>query len=388
MLIRKSLPYALAQFCVIAFQWAAMIFIPLYFRQQGLSAARIGALIALFDFSTLLLVFPLGALSDRIPPRPLMIAGGVLAAVAGAALPWRTTLLWMALWMAIAGAAFTLSSIALAALFFKQVGEDRRGAEVAVFSVGGVMGAGVGAWLCGQLMKRFAVAQVLFPAAAGFALGWALLALLLPSEQGLSFPLIEYGRDLKRGATWVLIAIMVVTASHSGFEHSGYTLLQTEVLHLSAAMIGNLFIIIAVWMGLISVWAGRRHDRAERPLLMIGLALLISGAFMAASGSARGPLDFLAYRILHTTGDAVFNLLIMVLAAQIFPKHRVGGAYAFALTINTASYAGFALLGGLVGQRYGFDRAFHLGGAIEILGGTLLLAFRPRLRRSFRIEEA
>jgi MFS family permease len=240
--------------------------------------------------------------------------------------------------------------------------------------------------VCGQLMKVFPVEQVLFPAAAIFALGWAAIALVLAPERGLSFPLLDYGKDLKRGATWVLIAIMVVTASHSGFEHSGYTLLQTEVIHMSAAMIGNLFIIIAVWMALISVWAGGRHDRAERPLLMIGLALLISGVFMAASGAANGPLDFLAYRLLHTTGDAVFILLIMVLAAQIFPKHRVGGAYAFALTINTASYACFALVGGFVGQHHGFDRAFQLGGAIEVAGGIVLLLLRPRLRRSFRLE--
>jgi MFS family permease len=388
MLIRKSLPYALAQFCVIGFQWAAMIFIPLYFKERGVADADIGILVATFDISTLLLVFPLGVLSDRIPPRPLMIAGGLLAAAACALLPWCRDFHEMALGMGAAGAGFTLTSIALAALFFKQVDPDRRGGEVAVFSIGGVMGGGVGAWVCGQLMKSFPVAHVLFPVAIGFALGWALLALTLPGARGLAFPLLEYGKDLKRGATWVLVGIMIVTASHSGFEHSGYTLLQTEVIHLSTAAIGNLFIIIAVWMALITLWTGRRHDQAERPLLMMGLALIVSGAFMAASGSASGAVDFLAYRLLHTLGDAVFILLIMVVAAAIFPKHRVGGAYAFALTVNTASYALFAYIGGVVGQHHGFDQSFHLAGAIEVAGGVVLLVLRPWLRRSFRMEES
>ena len=91
-------------------------------------------------------------------------------------------------------------------------------------------------------------------------------------------------------------------------------------------------------MSFVSLLTGRLHDRRERPLLMMGLALSVSGIFMAASGLARGEYDFLLFRLLHTTGDSIFNLITLVVAAMIFPRHRSGGAFAFVLTINTASY--------------------------------------------------
>jgi len=384
-LIRKTLPYALAQFCMVAFQWAAMIYMPVFFQERGVSDAGIGTLISLFSLSTLVLIFPMGVLSDRVAPRPLMLIGALLAVAASMLMPICRGFYQMALIMALAGAAFTFSSISLYSLFFKQVGE-RRGAEVSIFTIGGIMGAGAGAWICGSLMQLVSVERALFPASAGFALGWALVALFLPRGQGIAFPILEYGQDLKRLRTWVLIAIMFVTASHSGFEQAGYTLLQTDVIGLSTKTVGDLFLIIAVWMTLTTIWTGRMHDQEERPLLMMGLALILSGAFMAASGSARGALDFLAYRLLHTAGDSVFLLLTLVVAAMIFPKRRVGGAFAFGLTINTASYFLFANVAGLIGQQAGFRAAFHVSGLIEVIGGILLLMFRSRLRGLFKIS--
>jgi MFS family permease len=380
-LLKKALPYALAQFFVVAFQWTAMLFLPLFFKEQGISETGIGALISVFSLSTLVLVFPLGVLTDRLPPRPMMLAGAVLVAAANLLMPGASGVFELALWTFVAGAGFTLSSIALYSLFFKQVGSEKLGLEVSVFNIGGIMGAGVGAWVCGVLSNYYAVEQVLFPLGAGFALAWALAALFLPPVGGVSFPILEYGRDLKSVKTWVLIAILFVTASHAGFEQAGYTLLQTDVIGLSTKTVGNIFMALTVWMCVITAWTGQRHDREERPLLMIGAALILSGAFMAASGSARGPYDFLVYRVLHTAGDSVFNLLTLVVASIIFSKRRVGGAFAFALTINTASFFLFANLGGVVGDHFGFDRAFHLSGLISVVAGAFLLLSRGRVRK-------
>jgi MFS family permease len=384
-LIRKTLPYALAQLCLIAFQWAAMIFMPVFFKERGVSDAGVGTLISLFSLSTLALVFPMGVLSDRVPPRPLLLGGALLAVAASMVMPFCRGFYQMASAMALAGAAFTFSSIALYSLFFKQVG-GQRGVEVSIFTIGGIMGAGLGAWGCGNLMQLVPVTRALFPVLAGSALAWAVVALFLPRGEGIAFPILEYGQDLKRLRTWVLIAIMFVTASHSGFEQAGYTLLQTEVIGLSTKMVGDLFLIIALWMTVTTLWTGRLHDQEERPLLMMGLALILSGAFMAASGSARGALDFLIYRLLHTAGDSVFQLLTLVVAAMIFPKRRVGGAFAFGLTINTASYFLFANVAGVIGQHSGFRAAFHVSGLIEVIGGIALLMFRSRLRGLFSIS--
>ena len=385
-LLTRVLPYALAQFFIVAFQWAAMIFLPVFFGERGFSEFEIGMLISVFSLVTLLLVFPLGALSDRLPPRPLLMGGALLSSLAASLMPAVEGFFGFASLIALAGAGFTLSSISLYSLFFKQVGAERRGLEVSIFNIGGILGAGFGAWWCGVLAERFSL-SILFPMAALFALAWAMIALWLPRLKGISFPILEYGQDLKHARTWVLIFIIFTTASHAGFEQAGYALLQTEVIGLSTATVGRLFMIISLWMVMVTIWTGRLHDRGERPLLMMGAALIVSGVFMGASGSAKGAMDFLIYRILHTAGDSVINLLVLVVASIIFPRHRAGGAFAFILTINTASYFMFANLAGAVGGRFGIDRAFYLSGLIMAVGGIFLLLFRGRLRRLFRIGE-
>jgi len=269
-----------AQSLVVGFQWMSMLFLPLHFKALGVSDTGVGVLISVFSLSTLLLVLPLGILSDRLPPRPMMAAGAAVSGAAYMLAPGVQSVGWMVLVVVVAGAGFTLSSISLYSLFFKRVGADRRGAEVSLFNIGGLTGAGLAAWCGGELLEA-------------------------------------------TGTTAVL------------------------------------------WMG---------------------VALVMSGVFMVASGSASGVWDFAVYRIFHTAGDSVFNLLTLVVASIIFPRRRAGGAFAFALTVNTASFFLFANLGGLVGESFGFDRAFHLSGSIEVAGGLMLLVFRRRLRAIFMIE--
>ena len=213
------------------------------------------------------------------------------------------------------------------------------------------------------------------------------IALAMPRSRGIAFPILEYGRDLKNARTWVLIGIFFITASHAGFEQAGYGLLQREVLHLSDRAIGDLFLALGIWMALVSGVFGRISDRARRPVLMTGVALIVSGVFMAASGSATGAADFLLFRILHTTGDAVWSLFSLVLASLIFPKKRTGGAFAFALTVNTAAYFLFANLAGWIGGRWGFGSAFHLSGMIEVGGGLAILFGLSRMERMFANDE-
>ncbi len=121
----RTLPYALAQFLLVAFQWTSMLFLPLHFKAQGVSETGVGALISVFSLSTLLLVLPLGILSDRLPPRPMMAVGAAVAFVAYALAPGVQGVGWMVLVVALAGAGYTLSSISLYSLFFKRVGADR-----------------------------------------------------------------------------------------------------------------------------------------------------------------------------------------------------------------------------------------------------------------------
>jgi len=101
--LRRAVPYAVAQSLVVGFQWLSMLFLPLHFKALGVSDTGVGVLISVFSLSTLLLVLPLGILSDRLPPRPMMAAGAAVSGAAYMLAPGVQSVGWMALVVAVAG---------------------------------------------------------------------------------------------------------------------------------------------------------------------------------------------------------------------------------------------------------------------------------------------
>jgi MFS family permease len=369
---------AAGHFFVFAFHWAAILYLPLYFKESHLNDAQIGILMSLLSLSTLILIFPLGILADRLNPKHLFLSGASAGIIFSLLMPMMRSFLAMAALMLLAGAAFCLMLISISALFIKQMAEQNRGIQAAIFHTGAILGAGMGAYLCGLLSKSMADVRIFFPLALAYCLGAVILGLFIRSIKGFPFSVLEYRQDLKHGWAWILIFVVAVTASHAGFEHAGYTLLQTEVIGLNAEQVGRAFLYISFWMAAISILAGRLHDRFSRPLVTLGLAMIISGIFMAASGHAKGFHEFIIIRFLHTFGDSFSTVLITVVAATIFPVRRIGGTYAFVLTVNTASYFLFANIGGFINQSMGFVTSFHVSGALLAIGGLLaVLLIRP-----------
>ncbi len=376
----RVLPYTLAHLFLLALQWMAMLFLPLFFNSQDVGEDAIGVLVSMFSLATLVLVIPLGMLSDRVSPRALILAGALLVVLAASLLVGYSGFWAWLMGTFTIGAGFTLSWISLFSVFFKQVGERRRGLEVSVFNMGGILGAGLGAWAGGTLSDVVADPAVIFSLASLFAVAWAATCARIPETRGISFPILEYGRDLKSGPTWILIAIIFIKASHAGIEHANYSLLQTEVIGLTGRMVGELFFVLSLWMGIVTIATGGLHDRQEKPLRMMGAALVLSGAFMAASGRAVCAWDFLVYRVGHTGGDSILNLLTLVVASMIFPRHRAGGAFAFVLTVNTAAYFIFANIGGVWADRLSLQSSFYFAGFLMLAGGIVIMAFRGRIR--------
>ncbi len=382
---RSAFLYAANNFFVFAFHWAAILYLPLFFKEADLTDGGIGVLMSLFSLSTLILVFPLGVLADRINPKWLFLSGTLAGVLFSLIMPMMHSFFSMALLMLLGGAAVSLMLIAISALFIKQIGDERRGFQVAIFNIGSVFGAGFGGYLCGLLSKSLGDVTVLFPLLAAYCLGAVIAGLLLPSIRGIPFSILEYRQDLRHAWAWILIFVVAITASHSGFEHAGYTLLQTEVIGLDAEQVGLAFLYISFWMAAIMLLAGKLHDRFSRPLIMLGLAMITSGMFQAASGYAQGFFDFLIIRFIHTFGDSFSTLLITVVAAIIFPARRIGGTYALVLTVNTASYFLFANVAGAINQNMGFTASFNLSGALLVLGGlSAIFLIRPRFKELTR----
>jgi len=355
-----------------------MIYLPYYFKQIGLSDARIGLLMSLVSLVFLVMVVPFGVLADRLNPRNLFLLGALSFMAFAFFFLKNSSLKWFELYMLLFGLASALSSISLSALFLKEMSEQARGGQSALYNIGGVLGAGLGAELGGKLVG-FEQGKGLFLLMLALAIllflsGWA-----LPKKPGIPFKIWEYKKELAHPVSWILIFVVVIVASHAGFEHAGYTLLQTEVIGLSAKQVGRLAFYLSFWMALITWLSGKIQDRTMKPILWAGVALILSGVFQAVSGYAQGFLDFFLYRTAHTAGDCFSMVLMIVIASLVFAKSRAGGSWAVVVMFRNLSYFLFANLGGVINQKWGFRESFVLSGIIMVLAGILLIFWlRPR----------
>lgn len=151
-------------------------------------------------------------------------------------------------------------------------------------------------------------------------------------------------------------------------------LIQGEfaITDASAGLVVSAFMVAYM---LASPFTGMMGDRFPRRYLVGGGVLLWSLA-TAASGLATSYRQLLSARSFIGVGEAGFGAVSPTLISDLFPKEKRGRMLAyFYVAIPVGSALGF-LLGGHIGEHYGWRRAFFLAGAPGILLG--LLAFRMR----------
>jgi MFS transporter, Spinster family, sphingosine-1-phosphate transporter len=141
-------------------------------------------------------------------------------------------------------------------------------------------------------------------------------------------------------------------------------------------LIGSMFMV--AYMAASPV-AGVLADRFPRRYFVGGGVLVWSLATMA-SGLAAGYRQLLAARSLIGLGEAGFGGVAPTLISDLFPREKRGRVLSyFYVAIPVGSALGF-LLGGYVGQHWGWRHAFYIAGGPGLLLGVLafFMAEPPR----------
>lgn len=138
----------------------------------------------------------------------------------------------------------------------------------------------------------------------------------------------------------------------------------------SAGLIVSMFMV--AYMAFSPI-AGVMADRWPRRWF-VGGGVLVWSLATVASGLSAGYRQLLTARSFIGIGEAGFGGVAPTLISDLFPKERRGRMLSFFyVAIPVGSALGF-LLGGWVGERFGWRHAFYLAGAPGIVLG--LLAFR------------
>jgi MFS family permease len=177
-----------------------------------------------------------------------------------------------------------------------------------------------------------------------------------------------------RYALALLLAVNMLNYIDRQVLYAVFPLIKND-FHLSdtaLGFLGSAFMLFYMCSAPLLGWLGDRGSRVK--LASCGVA--VWSLFTALSGFAPGYRSLLAARTVVGIGEASFGTVSPGLLADFFPKERRGRILSyFYLAIPVGSALGY-LLGGLLGQKFGWHAAFLIVGA-----PGLILALNVRFLR-------
>lgn len=379
--VRQHSTLILFSLCIFTFSSANLMlnfFLPIYMKAQGLTDAHIGTVFGLMSISALILMLPLGVLSDLFPPRRLVLFGVCIFIIYS----WQILTAksyWQFLLVApLGGVAVSSFFIVLYALFLKVIDKNQVGKKIAFYQSGMYLGLGIGPAIGGILIREGGFEALLWGVLAG-GLIVVTLVLKLPETDTIRLDLGGYKRDLRQGRILLFLLLVFVYPTHFGAEQTSLTLLMKESLGFSFTNIGLVYLLVGFWMALLAPFAGHRFDTSQslRALLLCGLA--ISGTFQILTALVTSLPFMVLIRLLHTVGDVMMILSIGVMTAAFFPEARMGGNSAVVVATRTCGIFTGNIGSGFINGALGYSYTFAASGGILLLFVILAGAAMARM---------
>ncbi|MCX5783783.1 MAG: MFS transporter [Elusimicrobia bacterium] len=181
----------------------------------------------------------------------------------------------------------------------------------------------------------------------------------------------------------LLFAINLFNYIDRQILYSVFPLIKID-LSLSDTQLGALASAFMIIYTLYAPFAGYFGDRQKRPLWLCVSAVLWSAATMF-SGLAKSYLGLLSARAAVGVGEAGYMSIAPPYLSEHFPKERRARVLSFfAIALPLGSALGY-LLGGVLGENFGWRAAFFIVGVPGFLLGLMALTLkdeRPALSTS------
>ncbi|MDO8189141.1 MFS transporter [Conexibacter sp. JD483] len=346
--------------------------LPLYVRGPlGGGAAAVGIVVGVASLLAMVLRPPLGELADRIGPRPVAIAGALLA-IAG------ELLLLVAGVLALGGVGRMLTGFGGATLntmitiwVIETALPGARGRALSIFGVSVWIGLGLGPPLGERLLDQFGFTAVW---AATAALSTGALCLLLALRTAPR----PRGGPRASGGAWLAPLKAVARAGAGGaISWAGQGVVLTFlILHLQARGIGD----GGGLLGPGSVFTIFAASVISARLLLRSLPDRVGGARSAAISllAVAGGLVLIALArsfglaavgaLVLGGGYAVLYPSLMLVAIASVPPERRGSATGAVLAYMDLGMAAGATAGGLLAAWQGEALAFWVAAAAQLVG--------------------
>jgi MFS transporter, DHA1 family, multidrug resistance protein len=263
----------IAAFAEAAYAVVNVLALPVFVERELRATHWLGTIVGSFLLVETLLKGPMGAASDRVGRRLVLIAAPLVSALAAAALTVvhppvdLRTLGYLIAVRSLDGAAAAAFWMSMFAAVADQAPVERRSAAMSTLTVSYLIGLAVGPWLGGVATKLHSVRAAFFLVAALFILTSAAALALAPrrvhhpevhAEHGESVGVSGLMESLRRAPQFMLMAVAVFLAV--GLLIPTATLIALALFGLDEEQYGRLFMIPAVVIGVLTLPLGRMGD--------------------------------------------------------------------------------------------------------------------------------
>ncbi|MBX6351282.1 MAG: MFS transporter [Clostridia bacterium] len=365
-----------------------MPFLPLYLVELGLEgdpSLWSGVVLSGAFLGTALMSPVWGALADRYGQRAMLLRSGFSLAVVYAlmglvAAPWQLALLRIAFGMM---SGFIPAATALVA---SNTPPAQTGGALGALQTGGAVGGVLGPLLGGAVAQVAGYRGAFFIAASGLALS-ALLAFAFVGER---VPVGEAGASLRR-FLWGLgelvrrpslgAAFLVLFLMQMGLMLAAPVLplvIDARAKGASALAVGFVYALAGLSQVVAAPFTAGLAGRSSYTAVL-SLSLVLGGVLMLPQ--AWGSLAWLSLsRLAFGVAVAWATVSLNVLVARAAPPESRGRAFGLLNSVNSLGSMAATLLGGVMGDAFGWAWPIAASGVVLAAAGALTAAFARRGR--------
>jgi MFS family permease len=346
----------IAVFAEAAYAIINTLALPDYVRRVLQAPVYLGAIVDAFLIAEAAAKGPMGAISDRVGRRTLLMVAPLLSALAAIAITFvhgplshgsfNGKLAFLFLIRGLDGIGAAALWPTMFAAVADQVPEERRGSAMSTLTTSYIAGIAVGPAVAGWTSTSFSVRAPFYVVAALFLMTSLAAVFLAPQPAAHAVHpeaekkgLRDFLESLRAAPQFVVFTLVVFLAIGLLIPTARY-LAQDEFL-LDAATYGGLFVIPAVIIGVLAVPLGRLGDRWGAPrAVRIGMGTAAAAMWALALLPKGIPLFVLGAAALGLGFVIGFPAWMAIVSGLSDPQHRGAMIGAMATTQGIGAAVG------------------------------------------------
>lgn len=367
---------------------------PTYLEGIQKSYFTIGLLLAMPALGGMLLALPVGALTDKVSRKKLMIYGLLLCVIAGVFVFFLKANFLLAIAFLGWGFGYQIWQVSRDAKFAALTDKDKRsecyGFDVEVKNLGNALGALIG----GIILAYFGFSGVFNIYAIILILTCLVLLLFVRETNHHSIPsaiskVIKWNtifselKDFKifgpAGLVFFYFALLF-TAWEGILWTLGPLFFGSDVLNMPSWLGGLLMAVFYLPGIFLSYFTGRLADRVGKEKIL-SLGLVVMGIFLFGFSMVNNVLWVFLFAILVTVGGVIALPALNGLIVDLAYKHKKGGLAGIWNLFTDTGYLIGPFVGGLVAELVGLRYTFFAIGAIFFLSGIFLFIIKNYLSK-------